>query len=183
MTLEQHQQHSGQSAPLKKQDNSRDSKQLLLPFAYQPLPVQFGYQFPSNQGNLADVKSAFNPAAAALLLPPQPFHFLYHGLPHQPSSVGNMGSDSHIGSLLKRVLFESHPLRKTLDPSMFLTHSIDRKVDELTFQEKMDVLSEYYSIVGQDGGVKKPLSTFANQYDGRNGGTFDLFRSSNKGMI
>ena len=182
MTLEQHQQHSDQPVPFKKQDNSRDSKQLFLPFAYQPLPFQFGYQIiPSNEGNPADAKSYFNPAAA-LLSRPQPLHFLYKNA-QQQSFVSETASDNYIGLLLKKSLFETHPLRKSLDQSASLAYFINRKVDELRFQDKLDVLNEYYSTVSyQDGEMKKSLSEVFNQHGSQKGEPIGLFRSGNKGI-
>ena len=56
--------------------------------------------------------------------------------------------DDQIGSILKKLLVASHPL-KTIDKSA-AEKSINSNVDRLRLQEKIETLTEYYSILGEE---------------------------------
>ena len=74
--------------------------------------------------------------------PPRSFfyHFSYNVQQQQQS-------DNQIASILKKLLFDIHPLRSVSQDPIELARSIDSKVNQLSIKEKMDVLNEYQLMV------------------------------------
>ena len=91
-----------------------------------------------------------------VLVPPRPFlyHFGYGSqqqeqqqLPLFNGENSRTTIDTQIGLMLKKLLFDAHQLRSIAKDPEALARSIDYRVNQLPFKEKMDAVSEFYSMV------------------------------------
>ena len=84
-------------------------------------------------------------------------------------------SDNQIGWVLKKLLFHTHPMLSVSQDPMALARSIDSKVDQLSTDEKMDVLNEYQLMFNSRSNVNGQSALGLLEY---------FFRSGNsKGII
>ena len=65
--------------------------------------------------------------------------------------------DNRVSSLLKKLLLESQPAFKMLDQSE-LSYLIRMKVKQLSFQDKLDILDEYFLAISQDGNDRQGMA-------------------------
>ena len=124
----------------------RYHQRFVLPIVRQPSPF-------IHPAGFLHFTNPFLPAAPIRLMP-SPFFNNYqpYNIPHQSSEI-----DNRVSSLLKKLLLESQPAFKMLDQSE-LSYLIRMKVKQLSFQDKLDILDEYFLAISQDGNDRQGMA-------------------------
>ena len=158
----------------------RNEKQMQIPIPYQFNPYFYGHQ---------QIAYSRNPVESAFFLPViQRFDRFYSFGQSQLMTPTELAIDYQVGSLIKTMLFELHPLRVMNEQSVRKSNEINEKVlaqfigsqvDRLRLQEKLDVLSESFNIFKREDGIQN-LKAMLFEGESRH---FGQDQESNKGIL